>query len=114
MSERDADPAGDLREPSFGFLAVGEVERRPRRQLIEYRLQFDLLVDPAEFVDAFLQSLGDRQVVRFDDIAAIGLCRRLRAEQQVIDPYRSRNRRSASGPTYRHRDSRPNGRTART
>ena len=73
IGELDADPAGDLREPSFGFLAVGEVERRPRRQLIEYRLQFDLLVDPAEFVDAFLEPFGDRQVEGLNRDAVVRL-----------------------------------------
>jgi hypothetical protein len=72
-------------KPHLGFLAVGRLERRPRRQIIEHRLQFDLLIDPAEFVDALLKPLGDRQAMRLDDVAAIGRCRRLRTQQQAMD-----------------------------
>jgi hypothetical protein len=41
--------------------------------MVKNRPQFDLLVDVFEFVDAFLQPPGDRQVERFDDNPAICL-----------------------------------------
>jgi hypothetical protein len=44
-----------------------------------------ICVDSAEFVDAFLKSFGDRQVMRLDDVAAVCLGRRLSTEQQVVD-----------------------------
>src|ERR1700719_531823 len=43
--ERDADAAGDLRQPGFGFRTIGQVEGRRCGQVIEDRLQVDLLVE---------------------------------------------------------------------
>src|SRR5258708_7900987 len=73
--ECHAQPARDLGQAAFGVVAISKVQRRPRSEMVEYRLQFDLLVDLPEFVDAFLQTLGDRQIERLDDDPAICLGR---------------------------------------
>src|SRR5438270_3480598 len=83
--ERDADPTGDLGEPIFGFRTVGQVERRQCRQMIEDRLQLDLLVDVPKLVDTFLQALRDGRIKGLDDDAAVRFRGGLPAEQQIID-----------------------------
>ena len=47
-------------------------------------LELDLLVEFRESVNAFLQTLGDRQVPKLDYIAQVELGRRLRHQQQVV------------------------------
>jgi hypothetical protein len=83
--ERDADAAGDLRQPGFGFRTIGQVEGRQRGQVIEDRLQVDLLVDIPKIMDAFLEPLGDGRIKGLDDDAAISLRRCLAAKEQVVD-----------------------------
>lgn len=85
VGERDADPARDLRKPGRGFLAVSEVERRQRCQMIEDGLELDLLVEPPELMDALLQSLGDRQVERLDGDPIVRLGCGLPAQEQIVD-----------------------------
>jgi hypothetical protein len=65
--KRQAQPAHDLRQPSLHIVAVREIERRPCGKLVEDRPQLELLVQLLEFMDALLQTLGDRQVERLDD-----------------------------------------------
>jgi hypothetical protein len=83
--QRQAQPAGDAGQLGLGFPAVVELERRVLGQALQDRLQLDVLVDLAEGVDAFLQSLGDRQVARPDDDVVVRLGVRLAALQQIVD-----------------------------
>src|SRR3979411_3205897 len=53
--------------------------------MFENRPQFDLLVDILEFMDAFLQALGDRQVGRLDENPAICLRGVFSPKQEVVN-----------------------------
>lgn len=44
-SQRDAHSTYDRRQPGFGLLAVGQVEHRSQRELLENGLELDLRVD---------------------------------------------------------------------
>ena len=80
-----AQSAHYLGKTALGILAISEVERRPCGELIEDRLQLDLLVDLIEFVDGSLQAFGDRQIERLDDRPAICLRGGLGPKQEVVD-----------------------------
>ena len=60
--ERHAEPACHHRQVILDIFFINQAQRRTRGELIENRPQFDLLVDVLEFLDAFLQALGDRQI----------------------------------------------------
>src|ERR1700733_14696532 len=67
------------------IFAVSEVQRRPRGEVVENRPQIDLFVELLEFVDVFLEPLGDWHVERLDDDAAICLRGGLGPKQQVVN-----------------------------
>src|SRR5580704_1861550 len=82
--KRNAQPSRNLWKLRLGLLAVGEVERGTRTQVIEDRLQVDLLIHLPKRMNAFVQALGDRQVPGLNDTAAVGLRRYLPAHEQVV------------------------------
>ena len=83
--EREAEAARDLGQAGLGLRAIGEAERRQSGQMLQDGPELELLVELSELVNALLQPLGDRQVERVDDVAAVGLRRRLSADQEVVD-----------------------------
>lgn len=83
--ERHAQSTGNLRKPRFGLVAVVQIQWGQRGQVIEDGSKFDRLIDMLEFVDALLQSFGDRQIERLDDVAAVRLRGSPAANEEVID-----------------------------
>jgi len=82
--ERHAQSTGNLRKPRFGLVAVVQIQWGQRGQVIEDGSKFDRLIDMLEFVDALLQSFGDRQIERLDDVAAVVRGRGLSAKQEIV------------------------------
>ena len=82
-SKRDAEAARDERQACLR-LHVQRHQRRLRSEVGQDGLQPGLLVDFPEPVDAFLQSFGDRQIPRLDDVPGV---RRsgLSDQEQVVD-----------------------------
>jgi len=66
-------------------VAVVQIQWGQRGQVIEDGSKFDRLIDMLEFVDALLQSFGDRQIERLDDVAAVRLRGSPAANEEVID-----------------------------
>lgn len=65
--------------------SIRQAERRQRGELLQDRLQFDLLVELSEAVDALLQPLDDRQVPQLDDVADVRLGMGLPDNQEVVE-----------------------------
>ena len=80
-----AQSARDVGKLGLGLGADRQMERWPGGDMIQDRLQLDILVECAEGLDALLQTFGDRQVVGLDDVASIRLGSGLSTKQQIVD-----------------------------
>src|SRR5258707_12152054 len=80
---RKTQPACNRRQTRLDFVAIRQIDPRPRNGLLQYRLRPAVHVQRLKRVHALLQSLGNRQIPRLDPDSVIGLRRRLGHQRQV-------------------------------
>lgn len=83
--ERDTQSTRYGGKPPLRGVAVGEIERRPRGEIIQDRLQLDRLVDLSEGMDAFLQPFGNGQIEWLNDVPAICSRGGLSPQKEIVD-----------------------------